>query len=59
MGALRDLRKDMGVRRNVLLKGLVEEIELRLYFGTVGDDSEGDTEAEDETPELQVRSAYG
>lgn len=54
VGALRDLRKDMGVRRNVLLKALVEEIQLRLFFGAVGDESDGEDEAEDDTPELQV-----
>ena len=55
VGALRDLRKDMGVRRNVLLKALVEELEVRVYWGAVGDQEGGHDDAEDDTPELQVR----
>lgn len=56
MGALRELRKDMGVRRSVLLKALTEEAEHRLYHGTVGgEESPEEDEPEDEIPELQAR----
>ena len=56
VGALRELRKDMGVRRSVLLKVLTEEAERRLYYGTVGGEESPEEDApEDDIPELQAR----
>jgi len=44
----------MGVRRNVLLKAVVDEVEERVYHSSIGEDAADKGEAEDEIPELQV-----
>ena len=59
VGALRELRKDMGVRRNVLLKAVVDEVEERVYHSSIGADAADKGEAEDEIPELQVCLGLG
>jgi hypothetical protein len=53
IGALRDLRKDMGVRRNVLLQAVVAELERRVYYTAIGEASDSSSD-EDETPELSA-----
>jgi hypothetical protein len=53
IGALRDLRKDMGVRRNVLLQAVVAELERRVYHTAIGEASDSSSD-EDETPELSA-----
>ncbi len=59
VGALRELRKDMGVRRNVLLKAVVDEVEERVYHSSIGEDAADKGEAEDEIPELQAIKSWG
>ena len=51
IGALRDVRKDLGVRRNALLKAVAAELERRIYFTIIGEASDSSSD-EDETPEL-------
>lgn len=53
IGALRDLKRDMGVRRNVLLKAVVAELERRVYQTAIGEASDSSSD-EDETPELSA-----
>lgn len=53
IGALRDIKKDMGVRRNVLLKAVIEELERRIYYTAIGEASDSSSD-EDETPELSA-----
>jgi hypothetical protein len=53
IGALRDLKKDMGVRRNVLLQAVVAELERRIYYTAIGEASDSSSD-EDETPELSA-----
>ena len=44
----------MYVRRNVLLKAVVDEVEERVYHSSIGEDTADKGEVEDEIPELQV-----
>ena len=44
----------MYVRRNVLLKAVVDEVEERVYHSSISEDAAEKGEVEDEIPELQV-----
>ena len=46
----------MFVRRNVLLKAIVDEVEERVYHSSIGEDAAEKGEVEDEIPELQVHA---
>ncbi len=51
MGAVREVRKDMGARRGAVVAGAAAEVERRTYTTAIGDDG-GSSEDEDCTPEL-------
>lgn len=51
IGALRDVRKDLWVRRGELLAAVIADLEWRLYTSAIGVDSDS-SEEENDTPEL-------
>lgn len=51
MGALRDLKKDLGSRRGAIVGAIVREVERRTYTTAIGQDSDS-SEDEDQIPEL-------
>ncbi len=46
----------MGLRRSVLLKALMSDIERKVYRGGAGPDGKDEEEEEDDIPELQVKA---
>lgn len=51
VGAVREVRKDMGARRGAVVAGAAAEVERRTYTTAIGDDG-GSSDDEDCTPEL-------